>query len=263
MTTEASTAPENGQATETTSNWLEQIPEDATYEAPGEDGATQQLKLREHPKLMEFKSPADVAKSYLEAQKLLGKKVNGLAPLKENATDEDKKAWDAEFRKVMGVPEKPEGYEIAVPDGMKITDPEMYSWFTKTAHELGQSPKQAQGWFDAWIKLFNENSSKLLKDAQDSRERSRDGLSKHFGGEKQLGEAAELSKRAFKHLAAEEGLDSDEARAFAEAYGDEPVFVRLFARLGKTIGDHKLREGSGGSGPEEKTPAQKLYPNNK
>jgi hypothetical protein len=259
--TEATLAPDSGEATVTTSNWLEQIPEDLTYEAQGEDGAPQTLKLREHPKLKEFKSPADVAKSYLEAQKLLGKRTIGRAPLKENATDEDKKAWDAEYRKVMGVPEKPEDYQIKVPEGRKILDQDkgFFDWFLKTSHELGQSPAQAQDWFDRFNAFSDDYWAGQTKAAQEAREQSRKNLAAHYGGEEQLGKAAELAKRGFQHLAVQVGLDADEAKAFAESYGEEGPFVRVFEHLGKTIGDHKIVEGSGGSGPGNEGETREQY----
>jgi len=261
--TEATQAPEPGQATVTTSSWLETIPEDLTYEAPGEDGTPQAIKLREHAKLQEFKTPADLAKSYLEAQKLLGKRTIGLAPLKENATDDEKKAWDAEYRKLQGVPEKPEDYQIQIPEGRKILDQDkgFYDWFLKTSHELGQSPAQAQAWFDRFNAFTAEYWEGQTKAAQETREQSRTALAAHYGGEKQLGEAAELAKRGFQHLAALEGLDADEAKAFAENYGEEAPFVRIFARLGKTIGDHEIKDGagSGGSGPGNEGETREQY----
>lgn len=257
--TEATLAPDDGQAAVTTSNWLDQIPEDLTYEAPGEDGAPQQLKLREHPKLKEFKSPADVAKSYLEAQKVLGKRTIGLAPLKENATDEDKKAWDAEYRKVMGVPEKPEDYQVQLPEGKKILDQGFYDWFRNTAHKLGLSPQQVQGQFDEFHTWSEEYWGGQVKAAEQAREQSRKNLAAHYGGEEQLGKAAELAKRGFQHLAVQVGLDADEAKAFADSYGDEGPFVRVFEHLGKTIGDHKIVEGSGGSGPGNEGETREQY----
>ena len=65
----------------------------------------------------DFKTPADLAKSWVNAQKLIGKEKIPLPG--EKATKED---WDVVFSR-LGRPEKPEGYtlpEIEVPDDFPL-----------------------------------------------------------------------------------------------------------------------------------------------
>lgn len=237
-----------GNAVETppSENWLEQIPEDLTFEQKGEDGQPRAVPLREHPKLKSYKGVGDLAKAYNELEKVVGKKAVGLVRPADDAPEEERKTFEAELRKTLGVPEKPDGYEIKVPEGRTIADQELYGWYRQTAHELGLSPSQAQQLFDQYDKLSRSHGEKMLQAAKAAEDNAVKSLVSHYGGEKQAAEATELAKRGYQALAVKAGLGSDEAKAFAEAYGNEPAFIRTFELVGKMTGDHGLIGGSGG-----------------
>ena len=71
-------------------------------------------ELREHPSLSPIKDVGNLARSYVNAQRLIG---SDKIPLPKNPTDED---LDNIYSK-LGRPETPEGYELPV-DGNVITE---------------------------------------------------------------------------------------------------------------------------------------------
>lgn len=271
MTQEAATAPETGEGAATISTagegnpqgaapgaeggsagWLESLPETLTFETVDAEGKATAAPLREHPKLKQFKGPEDLLKSYLHLEGLVGKKTIGLAPLAENATDEERKAFDAELRRVLNVPEKPDGYDLGIPEGAKLDDAGFSLEFCNWAHAAGLSQQQvstiSQGYQGYAQKFWDGEVAKV----KEEKAAAVAGLEKHFGGEKQAAEAVEFAKRGFVQVAREAGLDEKEADAWAKTYGDDPVIVRMFHVLGRQHKEDTNHEGSGGSpAPEE------------
>jgi hypothetical protein len=253
----AATAPGDGQGAATTpeeggtASWLDSLSETETFTIKGEDGAEKAIPLREHPKLKEFKSPEELAKSLLNQEKLLGKKVIGLAPLKPDATDEEKAAWDKEFRTVMGVPEKPEDYKLPIPEGMPIHK-EFKNWFLKSAHENGMSPAQVErqvSSYAAWAAgMMKANEEAALKEAEEAKRATAAEATKLFGGETQATEAVELARRGFSAVCARARIEPEKAEAIAKTLGDDLTMVRLFHYIGKntSLEDSNV-DGSPGS----------------
>lgn len=98
--------------------------------------------------LQRFQSPADVVKSWREAQKLISSGEYKKAALDPNASPED----IAEFRKDRGIPETADGYLEKLPDGLVIGDDDKpgVKSFLETAHAK-HAPKEfveaALGWY--------------------------------------------------------------------------------------------------------------------
>ncbi len=254
----AATTPEEG----VTGSWLDSLLETETFIIKGEDGAEKPVPLRDHPKLKEFKSPAEMAKSLLNQEKLLGKKVIGLAPLKPDASDEDKAAWDKEYRAIMGVPEKPEDYEIPVPEGMEIHEG-FKGWFVKAAHEAGFSPgqvKQMVGSYGGWAQAELQAMSKANEAQQaEQRQATAKEATALFGGEAQATEAVELARRGFNAVCARAKIEPEKAEAISKSLGDDLTMVRLFHYIGKnTSKEDSLVEG-GAATPGEKMSTEKFY----
>lgn len=256
----AAIAPETGQGAATTpesgstGSWLETIPETETFLHKEEDGSEKPLPLRDHPKLKEFKSPAELAKSLLNQEKLLGKKTLGITPLKEGATDEEKAEWNAEFRRVMAVPETPDGYEFSFPEGTKV-DEGLLGWFKNASHELGLPPSMAQGVAQKWNDHVNGYWEKEFKRMDEEKAANVAALEKHFGGPEKTAEAVELAKRGFAALAGKSGIAEEEATAFAKTFGDNATFLKVFSSIGKNTSqeDSQVSGGAGGSGKNDET----------
>lgn len=232
----------DGQGGGTSPHWLETIPEDLKYEAKGDDGKTVEMALRDHPKLKEFagKDIGEFAKSYAELNKLVGKKA-GLQPLSEDASDEDKATFDQGLRQLLGVPETPEGYEIKMPEGA-VKDEAMSGWFSKTAHELGFSPAQAQALSDAFG-VFGQEYWDAKLDADNKA--ATETLTKEFGDK--AAEVAETAKRGFQAAAKRAGIESGEAELFLAAHGNDPTVLKVFKVFGEVFKEDGIPDGGGGT----------------
>ena len=254
----AAIAPENGQGAATTpedggsDSWLNTIPETETFLHKEEDGSEKPLPLREHPKLKEFKSAAELAKSLLNAQQLLGKKTIGITPLKEDATDVEKAEWDKEFRRVTGVPEKAEGYEFKYPEGAKV-DKGMEDWFRQSAHKNAVPPASAQGMAADWLEHVNGFWAEEFKKQEEAEAANLKDIETHFGGPEKTAEATELAKRGFEAVAKRAGISDEDIAAFRKVHGNDKTFVRLFHQigLGSSKEDSQAEGGGGGEVKEE------------
>lgn len=95
-------------------------------------------------------SPEAAVKSYRELEAHASK---ALRPPGEDATAEE---WDAFYAK-LGRPEKPEGYEFALPEGLPEDlpyDDTFAQKFKAWAHDQGLTPKQAHALHDAYVQDF-------------------------------------------------------------------------------------------------------------
>tara|TARA_R100000353_G_C6475408_1_gene187670 strand:+ start:85 stop:936 length:852 start_codon:yes stop_codon:yes gene_type:complete len=92
--------------------------------------------LRQHPSLSPIKDVENLARSYVNAQRLIGADK---IPMPVNPTDED---LDRIYDK-LGRPETPSEYQIAA-DGNVLTE-ERAAEYADIAHKLRLTPDQAQG----------------------------------------------------------------------------------------------------------------------
>jgi len=109
-------------------------------------------------------------KSYLELERRLSQRF---APPADDAAPEE----IARFRAAMGIPEAPDGYEIAAPCEQCAPDPAINA----RLHAAGFTPTQAQLVYD----LAAERLLPVIAEAaaQYEADRQRDRLIAHFGGE--------------------------------------------------------------------------------
>lgn len=244
MIPDASIAPAPGQGPETTSHWLESLPADAVYEHDAGQGP-RPVPLREHPKLRQFRSPADLARSYLEAQRLIGKKAVGLVRPAEDAPDEDKAAFQRELRAMVGVPDGPDGYQLVLP-GEAEPHEHLMPWFRQAAHDLGLSPDQAAGLVQGYHCLVDEMAQEAGRqeevEAEADRRRALDALRATWG--ERLPERAENARRGFMAVADQAGITDAEAKAFMARNGDDPVMLRMFNLVGNAFREDGLVTGA-------------------
>ena len=252
----ASTTPATGgQGTETTPVWLGSIPEDMTVETKGEDGAAVTVPLSQHPKMLEFKDAGSLGKAYLELQKAVGKKAQGLVKPSDDAPDEDKAAFDKELRGMLGIPDGPEGYELKVAEGTADDDP-FVALYKGWAHEAGVPPAAIQDLYDR----FRAESVRHWE-AQGKAEQARtvaevEALAKAGGVTPEA--YTEQGKRGFDAIAEKLSVDKARRGQFLEAYGDDPVVLEVFNGLGKLFKEDTL-EGDGGQQPKVKKQTPEEY----
>lgn len=241
-----------GGAGEGSGSWLETIPAELTYEVEV-DGKPQAVPLRDHPKIKGFKDIGELVKSFHEQEKMLGKKTIGLVPLKENATDEERKAHDQELRRILNVPEKAEDYDLKLPDGTPV-DEGFKGWFLQSALKNGFSPTQVNGMAGDYMEWAKDYWAGEIKKGEEAKAAAAKEATEIFGGESKATEAVELAKRGFLNVAERAGIEPEKAEAWSKTYGDDLTFVRLFHFIGKnTSQEHGFADGSGAPGTKEKT----------
>lgn len=170
--------------------------------------------------LEKFKSPDELAKSYIELEKHSGGtvKVPG-----EGATKED---WDKFYNK-LGRPESSEGYQLQKPEDTDAVkwDDSFEKAFLPAAHALGLTNKQVQGLVDWQRRLVQESVDSLSK----QREETTEQLRREYGGatEKNLA----LAFQAVKRFGGEEA-----AAAFNETgLGNHPALVKMMVNISKNL----------------------------
>lgn len=117
--------------------------------------------LKANPSITKFKAPADLAKSYIELQKSLGKdKV--VIPTEKSTPEE----WRA-FYKKLGAPDKDDEYDVSDEDMPEIarTDAAVKEAFRKSMHGQGLTKKQFEGawkfYKDTTLNKINQQTEEL------------------------------------------------------------------------------------------------------
>jgi len=183
-----------------------------------------------------FRDPATGAlrveallKSYLELERTMSRRA---APPADDAPEEDRLRW----RKLLGVPDAPEGYEITAPHDLCGPDEHV----NRRLHDAHFTPRQAQLVYD----LAAERLLPLVAEAAAEFEaaRQRDRLHAEFGGEER-----------YRRLA-------PQIAAWGRANLGEPVFAALSSTAEGVSAMHRMmgakepplsRDAAAEAGPDE------------
>ena len=185
--------------------------------------------LRSSPSLEKFKTPGDVAKSYLELEKMAS---GGVKIPKDDA---DPKDWEPVYTK-LGRPATPDAYQIArpadLPAGLEY-DEGLEKSLRATAHSLGLNNKQLQGIANAISEHRSGQFTQDQKAGKTQQEEHVATLKKQWGNDydKNLGAA----KAAIGALAKDAGMSADDIKKVLNesGWGDDPRLARIFAEAGK------------------------------
>jgi hypothetical protein len=199
------------------------------------------------PDLVEFYAKAEVAK---------GKAI--VVP-SEGASKEELAA----FRKAVGVPEKPDDYkleEVKLPNGETL-DPEWDKNLKALAHKINIS----QGQLNELHKWYFADLAEAMKFVKTSAQAAHAALRKEMGADYDA--AMTCKARAVKRYLSEAAATRFEKTGL----GNDPEIIKMFAAIGKEMGDHVFAEGTRGEKPEAGTfgtrtndqLAKVLYPDKK
>ena len=174
--------------------------------------------LRDHPSLSPIKDVGNLARSYVNAQRLIGADK---VPLPVNPTDED---LDNIYGK-LGRPENPDGYEIAV-DGNIVTE-EVAKSYSDVAHKLRLTPEQASGVLEYYRSMVQETGS--MSEAAETQQRNDTEMSlrKEWGDEfdARIEDAGNIAKQFGGN-----GI-LDMRLADGTKVGNHPDFIKAFANM--------------------------------
>jgi hypothetical protein len=203
-------------------------------QAPADWRATLPDEIRNAPSMGKYATPADLAKGYLEAEKLIGKK--GVILPGENATPEEMK----QFHAALGVPETFDGYELKAPDGLPegVWNDDAAKGFAAKAHELGLTPKQVQG-IATW--QVQNVAGALEKAGLEADGRTYEAvLREEWGGSYDA--KFEAARRASKEF----GGDEATLAKLGDKIGDAAL-IRMFARIGEKVAEDSPAGMGGGA----------------
>lgn len=192
--------------------------------------------IRKDPSLQSINSLDDLAKSYVHAQHLVGKDKIPL-PNDENDTE----AWNAVLSK-LGRPEQPDGYQLPQPaEDSPVRIPEgMDQEFSKKAHELGLTNKQARDLFGWYVSDVAEGQHKKFEQQiAEARQSAEQELRKEFGNA--FGDKLQDARKAAEAYGGEEVLNLLEKSGL----GNDPSVVRMFAKMGENLREDTV----GGTSP--------------
>ena len=182
--------------------------------------------------------------------------VVGLAPLPDNATDDQKREFNNKLRALAGVPNAPKEYgNFGLGDDVKIdTEGEEYAYYTEVFHEIGLNTPQAKKLLEAHHKWSVEQVEHFQKknDAEIAEYRNyvKSEFVKSLGGEAKYNEFRDVAVRGFKASAQGANLTNKEMEGLLNVVGDDPRFVKLFNGVGKLFREDVLISGAAPSAPE-------------
>ena len=190
--------------------------------------------IRDHKSLNTIKSVAQLGKSYINAQSMIG--ADKMAIPGKYATEDD---W-REVDQKLGMPETPDAYELVnnIPDGVEASD-DMLGWFRQTAHDVGLRPGQAQKLLDAYNDMSGSQEQTDTGNVDQLRADAELELKREYGAayEDRMGNG-----QAVLHQFGNADLANVQL-ADGRVLGDHPEMVKLMVNVGQFMSE-KISEDS-------------------
>jgi hypothetical protein len=182
------------------------------------------------PSLADIKDLNGLAKSYINAQKMVG--ADKIVLPGADASEDEMN----EFYNRLGRPEKYEFDKVELPDGFEHSEP-MDTAMKQLMHETGLTNAQANKLYTGYLQYLGNEYNEAVGQNDQMRSEWHTQLKKDLG--KAFDESVDLSQRAAKELGGEELL-----KWFDETgQGDNPMFVKLFAKVGKMMSEAGAEPG--------------------
>ena len=190
--------------------------------------------MREDQNITKFESVEGMAKSWLNAQRMIGQDK---IPMPQ--TDED---WGNVYGR-LGRPDESGGYEINAPEGSTV-DETMQGDFKATAHDIGLNQSQMDkltewyfGTASAQTEANNNASESALNDAVGSLKKDwGQAFDQNVGiAQRAIGEFLGDSDKEFLNTAVIDGVK----------VGDHPVMAKMFHTIGSAMMEGGKLEGLG------------------
>lgn len=191
--------------------------------------------LKGEKSLAKFKSIEDLAKGYINAEKMIGKKVTDMSP-------EELKAINTK----LGVPESPDKYTF---EKVENADETLTNWFKNAAHEAGISQDAATKLYNQWNANASEMQKMMESQAELQSQQYVADLKKEFGAA--FDQRVELANKAVRQF----GGDDLIKMLNETGLGNHPALVKTFAEAGKLLSEGTL-PSSENSGRYGLTPAE-------
>jgi hypothetical protein len=183
--------------------------------------------LQSNESLKKFSSIESLAKSYVNAQGIIG--ADKIVKPTNNFTEED---WN-NFHAAGGRPDEAKGYEL----NYETETPEVLDNFKASAHGLGLSTTQAQGILDYYNQMQSTAIESMTRDSEQQKHQSELELRKELG--QQFEPSIMKARQAAQTFASEEILklqlqDGSELK-------DHPGVVKMFMGIADKMGEDVIR----------------------
>lgn len=189
--------------------------------------------IRNEAAFKDIKSLDDLAKSYLNAQRMIGVPAERLLRLPDS---DDPKAWEPLWSR-LGRPEAPDKYDLKVPQGVAADD-KLLQGFKAWAHEAGLNQRQAATVFERYATSAAELSRAQQESTAQAKAAALQELKTEWGAafDKNINDA----RRALQHYGDEKLVQDLQATGMA----DNPSLVRTLAKLGAQLREDGLVRGT-------------------
>lgn len=202
--------------------------------------ATLPEELRKEPSLATFKDTGGLAKSYVEAQKLIGAKR--LAIPGEKASDAE---WESVWNQ-LGRPDTHDKYEDVVLKNEKgevllAPDKEASAELKKVFHKMGLTGKQAKMMQEYSLQYLHKNQTGMESQKAQEAEANLKALKDEWGDK--FPAQVDTARAVIKKFA---GDQAPEVTKFLDdsGLGNNAQLVKLFAKIGEAmLEDHGQRGG--------------------
>jgi hypothetical protein len=212
-----------------------------------------------------IKAPADAVKQLRDQMAEVTRlQQEAIKPPKDDAPAEE---WD-KFYARLGRPEKPDGYQLKLPEGMPKDLPydEQFAGNFKTwGHEVGLTPKQAQALHDKYLTHFSMQMQAEAEAHGQTVAQSAKALEQAWGAKD--GDAFKEKLALVNRVVQARGPDFAKALSSgpvmdAQGRVTNPAMVLLLADFGAAtaVNDRVITGNPNGSG-QGKSMAQTFYPN--
>ena len=220
----------DGQPDKSGGEWRAQLPSD----------------LKENETFTSYKTIGDFGKAHLETvgkikeyegkvKELEGRTANSIPKITKDSKPEEVTA----YRKALGVPDKPEGYEFPAVKG-KDNDPNMVKWAQGVFHKHNLSIEQAKGIGQDWNEFVTGLVEAHDKMAEQERVESEKKFHDQFKTEDEYKAGYELTKRFWGKVT---GTDFDAVYKEPEAW-QVPLFMSFIFNVAKLTGEDTSPRGT-------------------
>jgi hypothetical protein len=192
------------------------------------------------------KDPAEVARSYRNLEKMFGADKAGRT-VEIPADEKDASQWDSFYNK-LGRPEKPEKYELAVPEG---ADPKFADWAKGTFHKLGLTTKQAKALSEGWNEYVTGQAKSQIENYELTVQKEDEALTKEWGAAKEA--KIQQAKNATREFVLKAGLGKEVVDKLEDALGYGGL-MRFMSAIGEKIGESTFVSGDQNAGFGAMTP---------
>lgn len=214
--------------------------------------------LKAAPSIINAKSPEDIARMYLNAEKRLGVPANRLLVVPDKPDDAD--GW-AKIHAALGRPDTVEGYGLKLPDDASDSDKAWTGKFLEKAHAAGASPAVMKAAFEVINEATTQSVADDLAAAEAEKAATRAELDKAWGAKKAVYDAEipalveTLTNELNETLPAGAKIEGVIDKLNAEGMGNSPTLLRLLAHLADSRAEGGL-PGKGGGDDRGVTPEQ-------